>query len=464
MDELLGRVLREKYRVEKVLGSGGMGVVVLATHLRMSQRVAIKVLRAEAKHRDDIVRRFAREARAASKLRGEHAVRILDVDESDAGDPFLVMEYLDGADLQRLLADDGPMPLDRAVTWLLQVCEGVAEAHAAGIVHRDLKPANLFVTKRPDGSALIKLLDFGISKIDEPDHAEHGITRPQTAIGSPSYMAPEQIRNAADADARTDVWALGVVFFQMLTTTLPFAADTTAALSLRIAVDPPASLLALRPDLDSRVEDVIARCLAKNPADRFPSVGEFAEALATLLDGAESAALRVKRVLAHRSPKDTPIPPTTGGSQKSPPSHGPMTQSIVESDRGRPPLAGAVVTEYASAIGTTHAPDGTAKSSERPRRRMAIAGVVGALVATAVLGWVASRARNTPTAPEQHSSAVSVRATEEIVAPPAPTVIETVSSPASASVHPDAAPPRSNARPAAPQAPAKKNPMDLDFR
>src|SRR5688572_15214045 len=145
-----GQLLRGKYRVERVLGTGGMGVVVKATHLRLAQPVAIKMLRSDARGRADVAERFAREARAASSLRGEHAVRILDVDDSEAGDPFLVMEYLDGTDAQELVARKGPLPIETAIAYLLQACEGIAEAHAAGIVHRDLKPANLFVTTRPD--------------------------------------------------------------------------------------------------------------------------------------------------------------------------------------------------------------------------------------------------------------------------------------------------------------------------
>src|SRR5215472_10401929 len=160
-----GEVLRGKYRVKRILGSGGMGVVVLARHLRLEQNVAIKMLSVESARKAGAVARFAREARAAARIVSNHVVRIVDVDESESGAPFIVMEYLEGKDLAQLLRAKGPLPVPRAVDYVLQACEGIAEAHALGIVHRDLKPANLFLAKRPGAAPVVKLLDFGISKV-----------------------------------------------------------------------------------------------------------------------------------------------------------------------------------------------------------------------------------------------------------------------------------------------------------
>jgi serine/threonine protein kinase len=299
-----GETLRGKYRNERVLAEGGMGVILLATHLRLSQLVAIKMLRPRAMVKDaadtDVaMRRFAREARAASRLRGEHCVRVLDVDDSESGEPFFVMEYLVGRDLHKVLRAEGPLPVSSAVDYLLQACEGLAEAHAAGIVHRDLKPANLFVTTRPDGRPLVKILDFGISKLRDTDgHMEGSVTRPEVTVGSPSYMSPEQIRNASDVDARADVWALGVVLYQLLSDALPFVATNPTALVARIAADPPRQLLDLRPDVPKELAAVVHRCLSKDRSSRIVDVAVLARALAPFGSGRLSSADRVARVIA----------------------------------------------------------------------------------------------------------------------------------------------------------------------
>jgi serine/threonine-protein kinase len=297
-----GAELRGKYRVERVLGAGGMGVVVEATHLRLGQLVAIKLLRAEMRDKQDVVLRFAREARTAATLRGEHAVRILDVDDSESGDPFLVMEYLEGNDLGRELAARGPLPLALAVDYVLQVCEGIAEAHASGIVHRDLKPSNLFLTTRSDGTPLVKILDFGISKAIEPETHDALITAPATALGSPAYMSPEQLRSAVSVDARADIWALGVILYQLATNALPFDSEPTAALIARIAADPP------RPfpeGFPTDLADVIRTCLEKTPERRYADVTLLARALAPFATGGEAMADRVARAIVTRPPRGT---------------------------------------------------------------------------------------------------------------------------------------------------------------
>ncbi len=292
-----GEVLRGKYRVEKLLGSGGMGTVVLATHLRLAQPVALKFLRSDRERRPDVLARFVREARAAARLRGEHAVRILDVDDSDGGDPFIVMEFLQGIDLEQYLLKQGPLAVQEAVDLLLQACAGIAEAHALGMVHRDLKPANLFLTDAHGGS-IVKLLDFGIAKalVAEPSEALF-ITEPTSTMGSPAYMSPEQLRNPAEVDARSDIWSLGVVLYQLLCSALPFEATNTAALAARIVADPPQPLLLKRSDVPAALEQVIFRCLEKPPQNRYQNVVTFAEALAPFARKSQSTdgAARVGR-------------------------------------------------------------------------------------------------------------------------------------------------------------------------
>ena len=205
-----GDVIAGKYRVERVLGAGGMGVVVAALHLQLDERVALKLLSTSAAGNEEATARFLREARAAVKIKSEHVARVSDVGTLENGVPYMVMEYLDGTDLARWLAGRGVLPVEQAVDFLLQAGEAIAEAHTLGIVHRDLKPANLFCSKKPDGRLCIKVLDFGISKVTAPggpggtDGGQHDLTRTATVVGTPTYMSPEQMLASRLVDLRTD--------------------------------------------------------------------------------------------------------------------------------------------------------------------------------------------------------------------------------------------------------------------
>ncbi len=273
-----GAVLRGKYRVEKVLGEGGMGTVLLATHLWLDQKVAIKILTEAALAMPHVVERFAREARASAKLKNEHVVRILDVDEAEDGMPFMVMEYLEGSDLAQVIKARGALPVAEAAGYLIQACEGVAEAHTMGIVHRDIKPSNLFLANRGDGTPVLKLLDFGISK--SAAREDLALTGTQMALGSPRYMAPEQLRGAKNVGYHVDIWSLGVVFYQMVTGVQPFTGETATEVAARIAADQPVAPSFLKTGIPSGIERAILRCLEKRPEDRFASAHELAEALA----------------------------------------------------------------------------------------------------------------------------------------------------------------------------------------
>jgi tRNA A-37 threonylcarbamoyl transferase component Bud32 len=286
-----GDLILGKYRVEEVLGSGGMGVVVAARHEQLEQRVAIKFVRDEALGNDEAVQRFLREARAAVKLRSEHVARVIDVGTLESGSPYMVMELLEGADLAHILEDRGPLPLETVAEWIVQACEAVAEAHATGIVHRDIKPQNLFLARTVGGASKIKVLDFGVSKADASVGA---LTQTKAMLGSPLYMSPEQMRSARSVDARADVWALGVVMFELLSQRWPFEAETMPELCLRVVTDPPNSLAALRPELPALFVDVVERCLEKDPMKRYANAAELASAL-------EAFAPPASRIIAERA-------------------------------------------------------------------------------------------------------------------------------------------------------------------
>ena len=278
-----GDILLGKYRVEEIIGQGGTGVVVSAIHVPIGQKVAIKFLR-RALASDELRTRFEREARAAGRIESEHVVLVLDAGALEDGSPFMVMEHLDGRDLARVLKEDGPLSVEQAVDCMLQVCAALAEAHAHGIVHRDLKPANLFLTRRTDGRVHVKVVDFGIAKILDKKLLEHDgkaqdVTTAHTVLGSPRYMAPEQVRNSKEVDGRADLWSIGAVLFQLLTGKHAFAADGNVQASVAVLTAEPESLRALAPHVPPGLEDVVMRCLTKDVDARVQTAGELAEAL-----------------------------------------------------------------------------------------------------------------------------------------------------------------------------------------
>jgi serine/threonine protein kinase len=272
-----GQMLADKYRVERLLGGGGMGVVVAARHVHLDLLVALKFMNDETVADSSLVARFLREARATAKLRGEHVVRVSDVGELDSGAPYMVMEFLQGQDLAALLASLGTPPIASAVEYAIQACEGLDEAHRAGIVHRDVKPANLFLTRRPNGTACIKVVDFGISKGGGGDTLHS--TSSRAMFGSPLYMAPEQMRATHHVDARADLWSLGASLYELLSGEVPFAAESLVDLAYRIANEAPPSLQERRPEVPPELERIVMRCLEKDPDCRFADARSLANAL-----------------------------------------------------------------------------------------------------------------------------------------------------------------------------------------
>ncbi|WP_437309789.1 serine/threonine-protein kinase [Sorangium sp. So ce388] len=278
----VGDVLKEKYRVVRVLGAGGMGAVLEAHHLVLDQRVAIKLVLPEAAKRSGSVQRFLREARAASSLRSEHVARVLDVDTLDGGLPYLVMDLLEGTDLSVRLRSEGRLPIEEACEIGVQICEALSEAHARGIVHRDIKPGNLFIARRTDGSPLVKVLDFGIAKLLGPvdELGADGLTSQNAMVGSPLYMSPEQMRASRAVDTRSDLWSLGVALYQALSGKLPFEAETFGELILQVMQERPAPLSSLRAEVPEALSHAIMRCLERSPEERWQDVAQLAAALA----------------------------------------------------------------------------------------------------------------------------------------------------------------------------------------
>jgi len=277
-----GDVLAGKYLVEEILGVGAMGVVVAALHVELDRRVALKFMKLEAITRPEGIERFLREARAAGRLRSEHTCQVHDVGRLENGAPYIVMELLDGEDLETLLKRAGPLPVGEVTRYMIEVCEAMAEAHAAGIVHRDLKPQNLFRLRKANGRAQIKVLDFGISKnLQSTDIVE---TAANVVIGTPAYMSPEQLASSKSVDPRTDIWSLGVIMYQLLVDRLPFTGSDLLSLGVAVMSQEPESPSTIRKDLDARLAFVISKCLMKDREHRFASAVELSHALAPFAD------------------------------------------------------------------------------------------------------------------------------------------------------------------------------------
>ncbi|AKU95896.1 serine/threonine protein kinase [Labilithrix luteola] len=292
-----GEVIADKYVVERVIGVGGVAIVVAARHVELEETVAIKILQPELQTRKEIMQRFAREAKAAVRIKSEYAARVFDVGVARGRGPYLVMEYLEGLDLGHYLGSHGPLPIKRAVEYVMQACEALAVAHVNGIVHRDIKPENLFLARRGDGTEIIKVLDFGISKaaltssvFGLPDDA----LKTQELMGTPLYMSPEQIRETSTVDRRADIWSLGVVLYELITGELAFSGEAITKICADVLEKDPPPLSRYVVDLPDGLQSVVSRCLAKDPERRFQNVAELAIAL--LPFGPSRA-----RILAERS-------------------------------------------------------------------------------------------------------------------------------------------------------------------
>jgi eukaryotic-like serine/threonine-protein kinase len=291
-----GALVDGKYLVEETVAEGGIGVIVVARHLALNQRVAIKYLKPKALGNPMLVERFVREGRLAAQIASDHVVRVYDVGTLAEGGPYMVMEYLVGQDLGSLL-QSGTLSVERAVDYVIQACDALAEAHVLRIVHRDIKPENLFLTERPSNTPILKIIDFGISKV-APSRGEDGRWGHETAaserFGTPLYMSPEHLRSSADVDSRTDIWSLGVTLYELMTGQLPFVGNDLPQLCTSVLASRPIHLRAVLPDASPLLEAVLLKCLEKDPDLRYDDVAGLAEELAPF--GPPSAGARVARI------------------------------------------------------------------------------------------------------------------------------------------------------------------------
>jgi serine/threonine protein kinase len=332
-----GEVLIGKYRVDRLLGVGGMGVVVAARHLQLDTIVAIKILLPKMLANPEAIARFAREARAAIQMSSEHVARVFDVGTLSNGAPYMVMELLDGVDLRMILERQGPVAVEEAVDFVLQACEAVAEAHDLGIVHRDLTPANLFCITRPDGRRVIKVLDFGISKVTGPGWStpDEPLTVAAAVMGTPSYMSPEQLEAPDTVDMRSDIWSMGVILYELLTGKAPFEGSTLPQVSVRIALRPPLPIQQLRPNIPPGLVEVIAVCLEKDRDKRYRNVADLATALLSF--GSRRARISVDRIVETADAASTASTASAASAASAAGTASPTTR------RSRPTRRGLVV-------------------------------------------------------------------------------------------------------------------------
>jgi serine/threonine-protein kinase len=409
---LIGQIIAGKFRVDRILAEGGMGVVVAATHLHLDQTVALKLPRGEICENREALERFTREGKAAAQMKSEHVARVLDAGAADDGTPYMVMEYLEGHSLAKLLEMVGRLEVESAAEYAIQVCEGLAEAHARGIVHRDVKPDNLFLVERAPGRQIVKLLDFGISKLS---FLEKAALQTTIIMGSPCYMSPEQLRSTASVDHRTDLWSLGVTLFELLAGRCPFdGTQPMADLVVSILERPAPDVRAARPEIPEALAAIVARCLARDRDARFQSAAEVARALLPFApEHARETAERAESMatLLRRSFSSAPPALETNAGPR-----GPVTKASRESPGMKAPTAAPPRPAEPARVGDGSTPGMSVPPAARlsgpftPLRSSPIAVLAAVSAAVVVIVALAARGRS--------PGMVPVVAT--VAAPPAP--------------------------------------------
>ena len=438
----VGETLAGKYRIIRLIACGGMGAVYEVHHEILDQSVALKVLLPEAAEHTGAAARFINEAKASARIRNEHVAQVMDVGRLDNGSVYIVLELLKGADLARVLEQQGALPLEDAVDYCLQALEALAEAHSLGIVHRDLKPANLFLAQREKGAPMVKVLDFGISKLIGTERKQHGdpVTDSRALLGSPSYMSPEQVRSSKHIDARSDIWSMGVILYRLLAKQPPFEGDNLGTVLAAILESTPTPIRQYRPEVPEALERVILRCLDRNRDTRFQSVDELAEALMPFAPPKARYSLdRIRSTLGAASRRPSELGATLPASDPPlEPGGGKTAESWSESQRVKRPGSSRIAL-------------------------LAAAGVVG-VVSVVVL---ALRGSSSPHVAPAHEDATPTSAAAVAAAPNAVTAGPTVSpivsaapadssaaaasvAPAVSSKAPGSTRPRAPARPGAP--------------
>jgi len=407
----VGELIGGKYLIEGVIGEGGMGVVFAATHVDLHCTVALKVIRREFQQQPDLVARLMLEARAAAQIRSEHVCRVLDVARLESGVPYVVMEYLEGKNLAKLLEAKGRLSEKVAIDYVLQACEALAEAHRIGIVHRDLKPENLFLAEFPDGRRAIKVLDFGISKMlgGLPLPTNDGLTNPSAAMGSPLYMAPEQMAAARDVDSRADIWALGAILYQLVTGRIAFDGASLPAVCAAVLQQDPVPVRDYVEELSPVVELAITGCLVKDRGQRVASVAALAKLIAPYGSSSSiQSALRISRLM-HETTESPESSENSSGTLLSP--------RQLPTPRTPIPRATGPTTEQAL-TSSKHSLPTVISSTKTRRTRLYVSATVVLLVAAG--GWI-SRTR----APNQVSSGAALPSFGEPRLPNSPSVSAT---------------------------------------
>lgn len=379
----VGTTLSGRFRLERVIGLGGISVVYEATHLGLGTSVALKLLRPQALQCPELVKRFAQEARIAIQLRHPNVVTVMDAGELSEGVPYMAMELLAGEDLGQCITRHGKLSVAQAVDYGMQLCAALAQAHARGILHRDLKPTNLFLTET-EGRSQLKVIDFGISKQTIMQPGQY-ISLTKEIVGTPAYMSPEQMRSARDVDARTDVWSFGITMYEMLTGQLPFGNGAMPDVYARIITRPPPRL-GLDESLN-RLEDVILHCLVRDPNRRFQAINAVARALAPFANPE----------LAERA---VPIPEVLGVlAQDRTTEHLYPTRSDAPCElrttdiASRSPQSSAAPTRSMPRCSPASALKALPVASADSKRRMRLIAIGFLFILTVVLGWATHRSR-----------------------------------------------------------------------
>ena len=447
---VVGQVVAQKYRVDRFIGQGGMGVVVAGFHLELDQPVAIKFLVSESGLESEGAERFRREARAAARIHSEHVARVFDIGLLDERLPYMVMELLNGTDLEHEIERRGALPVAESVGYLLQAIDAVAEAHSVGIVHRDLKPTNLFLAQRADGSRIVKVLDFGISKsLGSGRKLEVALTRTAAFVGSPLYMSPEQMRSARDVDARTDVWALGAILYVMVTGQLPHPGNSLPEVCLAVMNTKPRPLKDFAVDAADGLEPILMKCLAKEPDQRYASVAELAEQLLPFAPEWHLVVERATRLLGG-APHAASHPPALARSSNPPAGPSEPLRNVARSGGSTERISAPHMNEKSTPPSATEAPWSKTgpKGPKKRRGRLIIAALLGLVT---VLGLLIYGTRPKPAA-QTLAALPSAAPSSAPNAPPSSVVSEVHAAVPAAPASADAEPTPSSVAPPSPAA------------